>query len=142
MRPWHLLPILLPGGWAVATVMDLWPEPQRELLSNPMAAVVPLAAGLIIAILIDFGLRRVRPERLPTDKELARIPDPRNKPLIEGVTPAPVRPSAPTARREVASDPRSAETGRAPMAGGPNPYRDLKVPMPDDPTNEPVRRRR
>jgi hypothetical protein len=142
MRPWHLLPILLPGGWAVATVMDLWPEPQRELLSNPMVALVPLAAGLIIAILIDFGLKRVRPERLPTDKELERIPDPRNKPLIEGVTPAPSRPSAAAARREVASDPRSSEPMRAPAPGRPTPYQDLKVPMPDDPTNEPVRRRR
>jgi len=142
MRIWHLLPILLPTGWLAGTLLDLWPEPQREMLSNPMFALAGLGIGLAVAIVIDLVLKRARPTRLPTEREIAKMPDPTKKPLIEGITPAPVRPAPTTARRSPNADaPATSSAAPGPDAPPPN-FAGLKVPMPDDPTEEPTRRRR
>lgn len=58
MRPWLLLPVLLPALWAGITYAALWPEEGPGWLASPLFAVVVTFAGIALAMLADSLVRR------------------------------------------------------------------------------------
>ena len=75
MRPWLLLPILLPALWAGATYTDMWSTLEAPLLARPEVAIVAMVVGLVAA----WGMDQLSGRRTGTvgagsrrDRRLAR----------------------------------------------------------------------
>lgn len=79
MRPWLLLPILLPATWAGVTFAGVWPKATPEWVLNPLVAVGLLVSGLALAWVFDLVVgghnRQVKLANKPVKpsrRELAR----------------------------------------------------------------------
>ena len=125
MKPWLLLPIAIPAVWGALTWGELWPEAWEPIAANPFIGF----GGVILGVICVYVIERAfvtGPDRLPTEREISRMAEPMRDPLVGGV-------------RESAGDPESVGDPRS--SSGRRPHGDLRVPMPDDPTNAPPERR-
>jgi len=49
MRPWLLLPVLLPGLWAGVTYAELWPVDAPGWLADPLTGASLAVTGIVVA---------------------------------------------------------------------------------------------
>ena len=124
MRPWLLLPVLIPAAWGAITFFGYWPAPYQELLSSPLVGVGSTAIGLVIVWLADLMLSMGHNCRMPSEKEIQKVQLKKSptgeRTFVEGVTPPP-------AQTRSAAPPDIVQR-----------YGNVRVPMPDDDSKTPA----
>lgn len=85
MRPWLLIPFVLPAMWAGITYADLWPDEVVGWIASPIFAMVVTMGGVALALLADTVIRTDPMRR--TRRRLPRLPRSQRK---KTATPTPV----------------------------------------------------